>query len=287
MIPGEIIAQLMNKEFGEDFDITLYTALPADTVTEYQRYLNTTEELIVSSMQNNKVRGLLRTAQSEYVALAGINTITTTWSIEFADDTDNPKAMDKITEVVEKLTEKVVTVECEDKDYNAGLTFNAPAGYTLQVINGTKYLQIVFSGRATVTDKSALANETTIIIDDNKDKYKVNGLVSFSTGMTATGENYNAAGSKSALQTTTVQSLNTALSIDIHTIKDDPVAEMFTRAMIDPESAIDDNGAVKSYSISFNVGKVEVNYPTAKLSDVQCAGSIGSYIVLSVRFMRK
>lgn len=283
MIPGEIITKLMNNVFGEDFDITLYTALPADTVSEYQRYLNTTEELIVSSMKNNKVRGLLRTAQSEYVALAGINTITTTWSIEFADDTDNPKAMDKITEVVQALTEQVLVVETESGDYNIGLTFNAPAGYTVQVINGTKYLQIVFSGRATVTDCSALANETTITIDDNK----VNGLVSFSNGMTATGENYNAAGSKSALQTTTVQSLNTALSIDIHTIKDDPVAEMFTRAMLDPESAIDDNGAVKSYSISLNVGNVKVNYPTAKLSDVQCAGSIGSYIVLSVRFMRK
>jgi hypothetical protein len=273
----------MNKEFGEDFDITLYTALPADTVSEYQRYLNTTEELIVSSMNNNKVRGLLRTAQSEYVALAGINTITTTWSIEFADDTDNPKAMDKITEVVQALTEQVLVVETESGDYNIGLTFNAPAGYTVQVINGTKYLQIVFSGRATVTDCSALANETAIYINGDR----VNGLVSFSNGMTATGENYNAAGSKSALQSTTVQSLNTALSIDIHTIKGDPVATKLTRAMIDPESAIDENGAVESYSISFNVGNIEVNYPTAKLSDVQCAGSIGSYIVLSVRFMRK
>ena len=283
MIPGEILEQLLNNEFGEDFDISLYTALPADTVTEYQRYLNTTEELIVSSMKNNKVRGLLRTAQSEYVALAGINTITTTWSVEFADDTDNPKAMSKIAEVVERLNEQVVSVETDKGDYNVGLTFNAPAGYTVQVINGTKYLQIVFSGRATVTDRSALANETTIYIDG----YMVNGLVSFSNGMTATGENYNAAGSKSALQSTTVQSLNTALSIDIHTIKDDHIATTFTRAMIDPESAIDDNGAVKSYNISFNVGNVDVDYPTAKLSDVQCAGSIGSYIVLSVRFMRK
>jgi len=282
MIPGEVLETLFNNKFGEDFEISLFTALPSNTVTEYQRYLNTTEELIVSSMNNNKVRGLLRTAQSEYVALAGINTITTTWSIEFADDTDNPKALAKIAEVIEDLTEKVTTVDCGDKEYNAGLTFNAPAGYTVQVINGTKYLQIVFSGRATVTDRSALANETTITIDDNK----VNGLVSFSTGMTATGENYNASGALAPLQATTVQSLNTALTIDIHTLKDDPIAESLTMAMIAPESNINGNGGIKTYNVSLNVGSATAQYPTAKLSDVQCAGSIGSYIVLSVRFMR-
>lgn len=282
MIPGEILETLFNGAFDSGFDISLHKALPTSDVNDYQRYLNTTEQLIVSSFRERKVRGLLRTAQSEYVALSGINTVTTTWSIEFADDIDNPKAMDAISKFIDEYNERVVVIEHNGESYTAGLVFNVPAGYTLQTINGTRYMQIVFTGRATVTDRSQLANESKIMLDGQE----ITGLVSWSIGMTATGENYNPTGDQAPLQHTTVQSLNTALSIDIHTVKDDMLAKTYTAAMINPASQLHTTGAIKTHSIVLTVGDETAIYPRAKLSDAQCSGSIGSYIVLSLRFMR-
>lgn len=288
MIPGDILEIVFADLFGADFDIALYRSLPGATVSDYERYLNTTEGLIVKSMREKKVRGLLRVGQSDYVAIANVNTISTSWSIELADDIDNPKAFERINHIIEKHTEQIITIEGTDadgnpQDYSVALTFTAPTSLTSETINGTRYQSIVFSGAATITDKSALANETMIIIDG----HEVKGLVSWAIGAASTGENYNTAGNFAALQNTAVQSVNTALSMEIHTIKSDPVSLMFTEALLAPELSIDEYGALKTYEIDITVGEKTTHYSDAKLTDVQTNGSIGSFVVLSLRFMRQ
>lgn len=277
MRESDILVQFFSDRLGELYDVQAFRNAIQENVpsTEIERIVRSTEDLILSSMKNNKKRAVLRTSQSEYVGLAGASSTSFTWSLEISAPVDDVSVDEDLQRIVSDFTEKIIPVEYKGEKLKLALSFYMPSKFITSTINGTTYIQVVFGGSATLTDVSYLANEFVFKINGER----ITGLVSFSGAYNPKGETYSDSFDGMA-EATSVQTFNNALSMQLHAISGDGLTERLISASL--------VGDPVPYDIEIVRGdNVLAHYPSAKLEQCILQGSMGSYIVLDVRFLKE
>lgn len=272
----DIITQILREYLPQSFEIgSGYMQYDSTHVAETDRLMHDTQDLIVQSISQKRTRGLVSTSQSEYVNIKGVNTVTISWKVDFATDVKQNIA-DDIQKMIGELTEKTIAVNYGGKTYSVGMTFFTPVAFSsIQTINGVDYQQIVWGGRALITEKSQLAMDYELYLNG----MRVNGLLSFSSAFNASGENYTDF-SKGSLNNSAITNYNNAMSVQVHVIESDPVAELLTETAVVSDDIVYARLSLKKH------GKEYLNISSVQVSTVQITASLGSFVVLDVQMIR-
>lgn len=272
----DIITQILREYLPQSFEIgSGYMQYDGTHVAETDRLMHDTQDLIVQSISHKRTRGLVSTSQSEYVNIKGVDTVTISWKVDFATDVKQNIA-DDIQKMIGELTEKTIAVNYGGKTYSVGMTFFTPVAFSsIQTINGIDYQQVVWGGRALITEKSQLAMDYDIYLGG----MRVNGLLAFSSAYNATGDNFTNFGN-GALNNTAITNYNNAMSIQVHVIDSDPIAQLLMETAVIAEG-------VKYLRLSVKKsGKDYLNIPSVQVSTAQITASLGSFIVLDAQLLR-
>lgn len=275
MREADIIVQFFRDNLGDKYDISAFRNAVADhaPATETMRVVQSTEESILRAIESNKTRGIVRTSQSDYIGLAVADGSSFTWSLELSGDVNNADIDDDIERVRLAFTEKVIPVDYKGEAYSLVLTFTVPAKFTTATISGTTYQQVVWGGRATLTDNSLLANGFTFYLDGEL----VPGVISTSNGYTPQGENYLT--ERTENQQTAIQTFTGAVSLTIHASRNNEVIRRIINAAMNGDTdgfrfSVRENGAIVS------------DWETAVFNQVGSTGSIGSFVLLNAQILR-
>lgn len=276
MTPTQIIQAILQSRFSDTYEFgSAYMQHDDSHVADIQRMLHTTQDLITRSLYRDKIRAMVRTSQSDYVAVSGVDTITVTWSVEFAAPVGDMRIGTDIDRVRRELTGTLAqVVDADGRSFRAGLTFVSSVDMTAaQTINGVSYTQVIWGGRAIISDKSAIADDIAVEIDG----YPVIGLLSVAGSYTPEMQAFHAAGS--ALIGQSVPGYSNGFSIQIHSVVGDPVADKLLAIAFNSAQAV--NAAVK---IRYRDGAYAWDFAT--VSAAQVSASLGSYVVLDAQIMR-
>lgn len=275
MREADVIVQFFRDNLGDKYDISAFRNAVADhaPATETMRVVQSTEESILRAIESNKTRGIVRTSQSDYIGLAVADGSSFTWSLELSGDVNNADIDDDIERVRRAFTEKVIPVDYKGEAYSLVLTFTVPAKFTMATISGTTYQQVVWGGRATLTDNSLLANGFTFYLDGEQ----VPGVISMSNGYTPQGENYLT--ERTENQQTAIQTFTGAVSLTIHASKNNEVIRRIINAAM--------NGDTDGFRFSVRENGATVSdWETAVFNQVGSTGSIGSFVLLNAQILR-
>ena len=275
MREADVIVQFFRDNLGDKYDISAFRNAVADhaPAMETMRVVQSTEESILRAIESNKTRGIVRTSQSDYIGLAVADGSSFTWSLELSGDVNNADIDDDIERVRLAFTEKVIPVDYKGEAYSLVLTFTVPAKFTTDTISGTTYQQVVWGGRATLTDNSLLANGFTFYLDGEL----VPGVISMSNGYTPQGENYLT--ERTENQQTAIQTFTGAASLTIHASRNNEVIRRIINAAMNGDTdgfrfSVRENGAIVS------------DWETAVFNQVGSTGSIGSFVLLNAQILR-
>lgn len=274
MRESDILKQFFQDQLGDGYNVGAFRNAVADYApsTEVMRVIRKTDDIIAEMIADKTIRAVLRTSQSDYIGLRNTDGASFTWSLEFAAPVDSDVDGD-VERIRQNFTEKIIPVEYKSKNYELLLTFAMPAKFAAVTINGTNYLQLVWGGRATITENSVLANQFEFLLDNKK----INGIISFSFGNVGQGENYTTW--RGEVQKTALQTCVNSISFTVHALKTDPFYIRLRNAAV--------NGDFGYWSLQVkDSGTVVAFWPDAKLDTVEISGSIGSYAIINTRFLR-
>ena len=275
MRESDILVQFFKDNLGEKYDVSAFRNAITENppAKEVLRVIQSTEEIIAKSLTSDKTRAVLRTSQSDYVGINGITAASFTWSLEFAAKTDDSQIDDDMDEIRKNFTEKIIPVIYKDENYELLLTFTIPAKFAATLINGVKYQQVVWGGRATITDNSVLSNGYTFYIDGEK----IPGVISVSNGYTSQGESFNS--ERVEYQQTAIQSFTNAVGLSVHASKNNAVvAKMLAASM---------QGDAEGFAFTVRQnGEIISEWDYAVFNQVGSTGSLGSYMLLDVQILR-
>lgn len=275
MREADVIVQFFRDNLGDKYDISAFrNAVPDKSpAAETMRVVQATEESILRAIACGKTRGIVRTSQSDYIGLSDTDGASFTWTLELAGNVNDADIDDDIERVRLAFTEKVIPVEYKGEAYSLVLTFTVPAKFTTDTISGTTYQQVVWGGRATLTDNSLLANGFTFYLDGEQ----IPGVISVSNGYTPQGENYLT--ERTENQQTAIQTFTSAASLTVHASKENAVIRRMLNAAM--------NGDTDGFRFVVHVnGATVADWETAVFNQVGSTGSIGSFMLLNVQILR-
>lgn len=271
---ADILKQFFQDRLGEQYNVCAFrNAVQTNAPSkEVMRVIKSTDDIIVETLKNKKIRAVLRTSQSDYIGLTEADGASFTWSLEFAAPTDS--GIDEDLERIRKdFTEKIIPVVYKEQNYEMLLAFTMPAKFAMQTINGTNYQQVVWGGRGTVVVNSVLANGYSFYLDGAR----MPGVLSFSDGFTAIGDNYDT--ERAAHQLTALQTYTNAVGLSIHATKNNPIIQRMIAA-----SAL---GSVDGFSFEIRQNeKTVAMWEVAIFNQVNVAASLGSYVLIDAQMLR-
>lgn len=298
MREADILKTILQTEFGDRYDIRAFTNL-LQSPEEEVRWQKTTEEVLVSMLDENRVRGVLRTSQADYLSVPGVSSSSFTWSLELATDVRDTAVDAEVGAVIAELSGRVLSATIGGTGFQVVMTFAMPAKFGMRTISGRDYVSVVLGGKCTVSDRSALADLVRFRLDGTP----LAGVLSASFGVTAQGENATTE-SGGTLPETAVQAQNVALSVSIHLLRDDALHRKLFKSLLSPQAepepydlkiywdpdmqmSSQDEGEDRNGNPEQPEEETLVAaYPAAKLGQGSAVLNMGSYIVLELQFLR-
>ncbi len=270
---ANIMKQFFRDRLGDAYRVEAYRNAVKDYAppSEIMRVIKSTDDIIQEMIEDKTIRAVVRTSQSDYIGLTGIDGTSFTWSLEFAAPIDFDVESD-IERIRKEFTEKIIPVTYNG-NYEMLLAFTVPAQFAAQTINGVNYRQLVWGGRGTVTENSILANGFSFYIDGER----IPGVVSFSNGFTPQGENYTT--ERSTHQRTALQTFTNAVGLSIHaSVNNDVVRRIISSAA---------SGDMDGFAFEVKQGDESVTqWDVAVFNQTGVAASLGSYVMIDVQILR-
>lgn len=274
MREATILKQFFQDQLGSGYDVQAFRNAVKDYApsVEIMRIVQSTDEIIEKMLSDNVIRAVLRTSQSDYIGLSGVDGASFTWSLEFAAPTDSGVFSD-IERIRKQFTEKIIPVELNDGAAEMLLAFTMPAQFATQTINGINYVQIVWGGKCTIAQKSLLANEFSFYIDGAP----IPGVLSLSDGYTSIGESYTT--ERSYHQRTALQTYTNAVGLSIHASTNNPVIARIISAA--------QSGETDGFEFEIRQGdNTAASWEVAIFNQVNVVASLGSYVMIDVQILR-
>lgn len=274
MKEAKILTKFFQDQLGDGYRVGAFRNAVPDYApsTEVLRILQSTDAIIEKMIADKTIRAVLRTSQSDYIGLDGLDGASFTWSLELAVPVDYDVDAD-LERIRAAFTEKTIPVVYNEQDYQMLLTFAMPAKFASATINGTVYQQVVWGGRATIVQNSVLANGYTFYLAGAE----INGVLSFSNGFTPIGENYTT--EHAGHQRTAVQTFTNAVGLSIHASSNDTTIQRIMQAAA--------GGDVDGFVFEVKQNDVTVTkWDVAIFNQVNVTGSLGSYVLIDAQILR-
>lgn len=240
-----------------------------------KRMQYTTQDFINEALKVKRIKGIVKTSQSDYIALQGVDSVSFTWSIVLYAPADTDEPLEDYKALTKEYNGKAYTTSDGKK---VMLTFVMPAKFDLvRFGDGKEYSQYVLGGKACVTDTSELSSEMEIEFISQDGSTDITGLLAYSIAYNPSGESTLYSGDQ--LAKTNVLSYNNAISISIHVLKGSKMAAIIKKAAI--------IGDVGSYKVNVYDNKQLIGeFSHCKFNSAQIRGSTGSYILADALLLR-
>lgn len=274
MREADILKRFFQDQLGAEYNVEAFRNAVVDNApsTEVMRVIKSTDEIIAETIANKTIRAVLRTSQSDYIGLEVADGSSFTWSLEFAAPVESNVDAD-IEKIRLAFTEKIIPVEYKEQNYELLFAFAMPAKFASTTINGTNYQQVVWGGRATITQNSVLANGYSFYIDGER----VPGVLSLSNGFTSIGENYNT--ERAQHQRTALQTFTNAVGLSIHATKNNPIIARIINASL--------KGVTDGFIFEVKQNNISVvQWDVAIFNQVSVTASLGSYVLIDAQILR-
>ncbi len=271
---ANIMKRFFQDQFGSGYRVEAYRNAVKDNSppSEIMRVIRKTDEIIQEMIKDKTIRAVVRTSQSDYIGLAGIDGTSFTWSLEIASPVGSDVDAD-IERIRLAFTDKIIPVEYPDDNYEMLLAFTIPAKFAMQTINGIDYEQVVWGGRATLTENSVLANGFSFYLDGKR----IPGVLSMSMGYTPQGENFTS--ERVFYQQTALQTYTNAIGLSIHASKDNDVIRQLIAAGT--------QGDTNDFTFEIRQrGESVAVWNDAVLNQSSVNASLGSYVMIDVQILR-
>lgn len=278
MREADILKRFFQDQLGAEYNVEAFRNAVVDNApsTEVMRVIKSTDEIIAETIANKTIRAVLRTSQSDYIGLEVADGSSFTWSLEFAAPVESNVDAD-IEKIRLAFTENIIPVEYpveyKEQNYELLFAFAMPAKFASTTINGTNYQQVVWGGRATITQNSVLANGYSFYIDGER----VPGVLSLSDGFTSIGENYNT--ERAQHQRTALQTFTNAVGLSIHATKNNPIIARIINASL--------KGVTDGFIFEVKQNNISVvQWDVAIFNQVSVTASLGSYVLIDAQILR-
>lgn len=281
-IISDILNAFMSKRKQDGLTTLDYSFIPFTMGIEetnadsLKRMQYTTQDFINEALKVKLIKGIVKTSQSDYIALQGVDSVSFTWSCVLYAPADTDEPLEDYKALVREYNGSVYNTP--DGKNKVMLTFVMPAKFDLvRFGDGKEYSQYVLGGKACVTDTSQISSEMEIEFISQDGSIDIAGLLAYSIAYNPAGESALYSGNQ--LAKSTVLSYNNAISISIHVLKESKIAEIIKKAAI--------IGDVGSYRVNVYDNKQLIGaFSHCKFNSAQIRGSIGSYILADALLLR-
>ncbi len=281
-IISDILNDFMTKRKQEgltelDYSFAPFTiGIEETNADSLKRMQYTTQDFINEALKIKRIKGIIKTSQSDYIALQGVDSVSFTWSCVMYAPADTDRPLEDYKALVKEYNDKVYRTP--DGDKRVMLTFVMPAKFDLvRFGDGKEYSQYVLGGKACVTDTSELSGEMEIEFISQDGSTDITGLLAYSIAYNPSGESTLYSGDQ--LAKTNVLSYSNAISISIHVLKGSKMAAIIKKAAI--------IGDVGSYKVNVYDNKQLIGeFSHCKFNSAQIRGSTGSYILADALLLR-
>lgn len=195
----DIVKNIINEELGSKYRLESY--YNKIVYEKEDLAYKSTEEMIAEIQNDNRVRGVVKTSASNYLALKDTNSVSFSWQIDlYADIKDNfvlqdfKKLKDKLNDTVLDIVSNIYNSQNEVEkveNFNCLLTFNMPICYDAKLYNGREYKNVILTGACTLRTNSMLGNDTRYFLTNKTTNERIeilnvlNSTTQFSADTTA------------------------------------------------------------------------------------------------------